>query len=91
LLLSPEEEGMAEDVLGRVLATLVEAIHVELAYEGVDIAVAEVLGQNVILEVINFLDGELTTITHPMDNSLIVLVFQNLETLLDEVSDRCVS
>lgn len=41
-----EEVSMAEDVLRRLLARLVEAVHVELSDETVDIVVSEVFGQN---------------------------------------------
>ena len=84
--MSPDEEGVAEDVFAGIFAAFVEAVHVELADEGVDVAMAEVLGEDVVLEVIDFFDGELTSVIHPVDDRLVVLVVQNLETLLDEVS-----
>ena len=87
LRMSPLEEGMAEDVLGGVFSAFVEAVHVELADEGVDVAVSEVFGEDVILEVINFFDGELAAVGHPVDDGLVLLVLKNLEALLDEVSD----
>ena len=72
--LSSQEEGVAEDVFAGVLAALVEAVHVELADEGVDVAVPEVLGQDVVLEVIDLLDGKLASVGHPVDDRLVVLV-----------------
>lgn len=42
LRLPPQEKGMTENVLARVLAALMEAIHVELPNEGVDISMPEV-------------------------------------------------
>lgn len=42
--LSSQEERMTEDVLAGVFATLVEAVHVELSNERVDVAVSEVFG-----------------------------------------------
>lgn len=79
---------MTEDIFGGILAGLVEAVHVELAYEAVDVSVAEVLGQYLFLKVIYFFDGELATVGHPMDDCLILLVLQDLKALLDEVSHR---
>ena len=84
--LSAEEEGMTEDVLAGVFAAFVEAVHVELADEGVDVAVAEVLGQDVVLEVIDLLDGELASVAHPVDYPFVLLVLEDLETLLNEIS-----
>jgi len=86
--LPPEEEGVAEDVLGGVFATLVEAVHVELADEGVDVPVAEVLGEDVLLELLDLLDRELTPIGHPMDDRLVLSVLQDFEALLDEIRHR---
>lgn len=39
-----------------------------------------------ILKLIDFFDGKLTPVGHPMYNGLILLIFENVETLLDEVS-----
>jgi hypothetical protein len=85
LRLSPLEEGMAEDVFGGVFSAFVEAVHVELSDEGVDVAVPEVFGEDVILEVIDLFDGELSSVIHPMNDRLVLLVIKDLEALLDEV------
>jgi hypothetical protein len=63
----------------------VEAVHVELANEAVDVAVAEELGEDVLLELIDLLDRELPSVGHPVDDRLVLLVLQDLEALLDEV------
>ena len=67
-----KEAWMAEDVFGGVFAALVEAVHVELANETVDVAVSEVLGEDVVLELLDFFDGELTPVAHPVDDSLVL-------------------
>jgi triphosphoribosyl-dephospho-CoA synthetase len=50
---------VAEDALGVVGARLVEAVHVELADEAVDLVVAEVAGEDELLEAVDVLDDEL--------------------------------
>lgn len=42
--MSALEKGVTEDILGWVFAALVEAVHVKLTYEGVDVTVSEVFG-----------------------------------------------
>jgi hypothetical protein len=91
LWLSAQEEGVAEDVFAGVFAALMEAVHVELADEGVDVAVPEVFGEDVVLEVIDLLDGKLAPVRHPVDDRLVVLVLQDFEALLDEIGNRCVN
>ena len=91
LRLSFQEKGMTEDIFARVFATFVEAVHVELTYEGVDIAVAKVFGEDMVLEVIDLFDGELASIGHPVNDRLVVFVFQDIETLLDKIGNRCVN
>ena len=75
LRLSFQEEGMAEDIFAGVFATFVEAVHIKLTDEGVDIAVTEVFGEDVVLEVIDLFDGELAPVSHPVDDRLVVFVF----------------
>lgn len=75
LWLSAEEEGMAEDIFAGIFAAFMEAIHIELANEGVDIAVAEVFGEDMILEVIDLFDGKLASVGHPVDDRFVFLVF----------------
>jgi hypothetical protein len=58
---------VAKDVLAGVFATLMEAIHVELAYEGVYISMSEILRQDVVLKLIYLFDGKLTPVCHPVD------------------------
>lgn len=65
--LAAEEERMTKDVLAGVFATLVEAVHVELADKRVYISVPEVLRQDVVLKLIYLLDGKLTPVRHPVD------------------------
>ncbi len=45
-----------------------EAIHVKLSNEAVDIPVPEEFGEDVILKLINFFDGKLASVGHPVDN-----------------------
>ena len=87
LLLSFQEEGMAENILAGVFATFVEAVHVELPDEGVDVTVPEVFGKDMVLEVVDLFDGELASVGHPVDDSLVVFVFKDLEALLNEIGD----
>lgn len=42
LRLPPQEKGMTKNIFAGVLAALVEAVHVELPNEGVDISMPEV-------------------------------------------------
>ena len=81
---------MTEDIFAGIFAAFVEAVHVELANEGVNVPMSEVFGQDVILEVINLFDGELSAVNHPVDDVLVVSVIQDLETLLDEVGNGCI-
>ena len=79
---------MAEDVLAGILPALVEAVHVELPDEGVDIPVPEELGKDLVLKIIDLLDGEFPAVGHPVYDGLVILVLEDLETLLDKVGDR---
>jgi hypothetical protein len=47
--------------------------------------VAEELGEDMLLELIDLLDRELPSVRHPVDDRLVLLVLQDLEALLDEV------
>lgn len=58
---------MREDVLGGLFSGLVEAIHVELAYEAVDISVPEIFGEDGFFKLLNILYGKLFPITRPMN------------------------
>lgn len=44
-----------------------------------------------VLEVVNLLDGELPSVGHPVNDRLVVFVFEDLETLLNEIGNRCVN
>ena len=59
ILSSFEEAGVAEDALGVICSTFVEAIHVELSNERIHFAVAEVSGKNDGLELVDVFDDEL--------------------------------
>ena len=83
--LTTEEEGVAEDILAGILAGLVEAVHVELPDEAIDVPVPEEFGEDVFLELIDLLDGKLAAVAHPVDNGLVLFVLEDLEALLDEV------
>ena len=69
--LSSEEEWMAEDIFTRIFTTFMEAVHVELSNERVDVAMSEVFGQNVILKVIDLFDGKFSAVNHPVDDVLV--------------------
>lgn len=86
LRLPSQEKGVTKDIFAGILAGLMEAIHIELPDEAVNVPMPEIFGEDMILKLIDFLDGKLTTVGHPMYNGLILLIFQNIETLLDEVS-----
>ena len=83
--LAAEEEGVAEDIFAGILAGFVEAIHVELPDEAIDIPMPEIFGEDMFLEFIDLLDGKLAAVAHPMDNGLVLFVLEDLEALLDEV------
>ncbi len=83
--LAAEEEGVAEDILAGILAGLVEAVHIELPDEAIDVPVSEVFGEDVFLEFVDLLDGKLAAVAHPVDNGLVLFVLEDLEALLDEV------
>ena len=87
LRLPSEEVWVTEDVLAGVFATFVEAIHVKLSYERVDISVSEVFGEDVVLEVIDLFDGELPSVGHPVNDRLVVFVLQYFKWFLDEVGN----
>ena len=73
--LAAEEERVAEDIFAWILAWFMEAVHVELPNEAVDIAVPKVFGGDMLLKLIDLLDGKLAPIAHPVDYGLILLVF----------------
>ena len=75
----PQEVWVTEDVLAGVFATFVEAVHVELSYERVDISVPEVFGEDVVLEVIDSFDGKFPSVGHPVDDRLVVFVLKNFK------------
>ena len=79
LRLSFKEVWMTEDIFTGIFTAFVEAVHVELSYERVDISVPEVFGEDVVLEVIDLFDGELPPVGHPVDDRLVVFVLKNLE------------
>lgn len=84
--LSPQEKGMTKDIFAGILAGLMEAIHIELPDEAVNVPVPKIFREDMILKLIDFFDGELASVGHPMNNGLILLIFKNVETLLNEVS-----
>lgn len=77
---------MTKDIFAGIFTGLVEAIHIELSDEAVNVPVPKIFREDMILKLIDFFDGELTSVGHPMNNGLILLIFKNVETLLDEVS-----
>lgn len=57
---------MAEDIFAGVFSAFVEAVHVKLSDEGVDVAMTEVFREDMVLEVIDLFDGKLTSVGHPV-------------------------
>jgi len=51
--LPAQKIGVAEYIFGGIFATLMETVHIELADEGVDVPVPEVLGKDVFLELLD--------------------------------------
>jgi len=85
LRLSPEKEGVTEYVFAWIFAWLVKSIHVELSDEAVDVSVSKIFGEYLILKLIYLLDGKLTSVDHPVNDCLVLFVFQYLKTFLNEV------
>ena len=79
LRLPSKEVWVTEDVFAGVFATFVEAIHVKLSDERVDISVSEVFGEDVVLEVIDLFDGKFPSVGHPVDDRLVVFVLKNFK------------
>jgi len=88
LRMSPQEARMAEDIFAGILARLMEAVHVELPNEAIDIPVPEEFGKDMVLELIDLLDGELAAVGHPVNHRLVFLVLQDLKALLDKICHR---
>lgn len=86
LRLSPQEKGVTKDIFAGIFAGLMEAVHIELPDEAVNVPMPEIFREDMVLKLIDFFDGELTSVGHPMYNGLILLIFEDVETLLDEVS-----
>jgi hypothetical protein len=86
--MSPQEARMAEDIFAGILARLMEAVHVELPNEAIDIPVPEEFGKDMVLELIDLLDGELAAVGHPVNHRLVFLVLQDLKALLDKICHR---
>ena len=59
---------MTEDTLGMIGTTFVEAVHVELANEGVHFGVAEVAGEDDGLKFVDVFDDELSSGRGPVGN-----------------------
>lgn len=65
---------MPEDVLRGVLAALMEAIHVELPYEGVDFVVPEVLPEDLVLELCDIDNRKLTPRGQPVYSLVVEII-----------------
>lgn len=70
------EEGVTEDTLSKLIARLVEAIHIELSDEAIHLTVTEVPRQHHLLELTHILYDELTT-RCPPENYLTELLILN--------------
>lgn len=66
---------MAKNVLAGIFATLMEAVHVELSDERVDVSMSEVFGEDMILKLIYLFDSEFTPVGHPVDDGFVLFVF----------------
>lgn len=80
---------MTEYVLAWILAGFVKSIHIELPDETVDVTMSKELWQYMVLKLIYLFDGKLSSIRHPVDYRLILLVFQDIKALLDKIG-HCV-
>ena len=72
--MTSDEIGVTENIFTGVFTTLVEAVHVQLSDERVDISVSEIFWEDVVLEVIYLFDCELLPVGHPMYDSFIFFV-----------------
>lgn len=72
--MTSDEIGVTENIFTGVFTTLVEAVHVQLSDERVDISVSEIFWEDVVLEVIYLFDRELFPVGHPMYDSFIFFV-----------------
>ena len=72
--MTSDEIGVTENIFTGVFTTLVEAVHVQLSDERVDISVSEIFWEDVVLEVIYLFDRELLPVGHPMYDSFIFFV-----------------
>ena len=48
---------------------------------------AEVLWKNIVLELVDVLDGEVATVDHPVNDDVLVPILEYFEVLLDEVGN----
>ena len=74
LCVSPQKVRMAKYILGRLLATLMETIHIELPNKTVDVAMPKVLGKDILLKFLDVLNGKLFSIGHPLDNLVVFFI-----------------
>ncbi len=72
--MTSDEIGVTENIFTGVFTTLVEAVHVQLSDERVDISVSEIFWEDVVLEVIYLFDRELLPVGHPSYDSFIFFV-----------------
>ena len=62
------EQRVAEDTFGMFFPGLVEAVHVELSNETVDLVVPEVFGKHNLLKLVDVLDDEFSACARPVNN-----------------------
>lgn len=83
-----EEERMAEYIFTGILTRFMESVHVELANEAIDVPMPKKFGKDMVLKLIDLLDGKLTAVGHPVNNRLVFLVLQDLKALLNKICHR---
>jgi hypothetical protein len=71
------ELAVLEDVAIELVADLVEVIHVELADEGGEVAVAEVGRQDLLLEPLHIQDGEVCPLFVPADDPRMLIALRH--------------
>ena len=69
---------MAKDVSRRVFSRFVEIIHVELSNERMDIAMPEVIWQNIILESIRISDSKFFAGSKPVNDLMILRILDDI-------------
>ena len=81
---APLEVGLREDLLVLAVARLLEVVHVQLAGEGAEVTVPEVLGEDLVAEATDVLHDESAAVLCPGDHFVGLLIADDLESLRQE-------